>query len=74
MQLSPDQVERFYAIWKPLILFINHRRQLQTAGLKESQRKQSRTGLTRFCHFLRDTGRMDYDMASAMLDVLQERE
>jgi hypothetical protein len=28
MQLPPDQVERFYAIWKPLLLFVNRRLQL----------------------------------------------
>jgi hypothetical protein len=25
MRLSPEQIERFYAIWKPLILFVNQR-------------------------------------------------
>src|SRR5579884_85210 len=33
MRLPPDQVERFYAIWKPLILFVNHRRQVEPALL-----------------------------------------
>lgn len=33
MQLSPDQVERFYAIWKPLLLFVNDRRQIESALL-----------------------------------------
>ncbi len=28
MQLSADQVERFYAIWKPLMLFVNRRLKL----------------------------------------------
>jgi hypothetical protein len=28
MQLPPEQVERFYAIWKPLLLFVNRQRQL----------------------------------------------
>jgi hypothetical protein len=28
MQLPPDQVERFYAIWKPLLLFVNRRLRL----------------------------------------------
>jgi hypothetical protein len=28
MQLPPDQVERFYAIWKPLLLFVNEQRRL----------------------------------------------
>lgn len=44
---------------------------LQTAGLKESQRKQNRTGLTRFVRFMRDTGRMDYDLACALLELLK---
>src|SRR5688572_3187599 len=28
MQLAPDQVERFYAIWKPLMLHVNRRLRL----------------------------------------------
>jgi hypothetical protein len=28
MRLPPDQVDRFYAIWKPLLLFVNRRREL----------------------------------------------
>ena len=29
MRLSPEQVEHFYAIWKPLILFVNERLRLE---------------------------------------------
>ena len=28
MRLSPSEVERFYHIWKPLMLFVNQRRRL----------------------------------------------
>jgi hypothetical protein len=47
---------------------------LATAGLKESVRKQSGTGLIRFVRFLRDTERMDYDAAEYALDILRGRE
>jgi hypothetical protein len=33
MRLSPDQVEHFYALWKPLILFVNERLRLEPALL-----------------------------------------
>src|SRR5690348_748520 len=33
MRLSPEQVEHFYAIWKPLILFVNERLRLEPALL-----------------------------------------
>src|SRR5437773_693634 len=28
MRVTPEQVERFYAIWKPLMLFVNRRLRL----------------------------------------------
>src|SRR5215210_8014606 len=31
MRLPPDQVERFYAIWMPLILFVNQRLRVEPA-------------------------------------------
>ena len=33
MQLDTQDVERFYAIWKPLILFVNRRLRLDTSTL-----------------------------------------
>jgi hypothetical protein len=47
---------------------------LRSAGLKETQHKQSRTGLTRFFRFLRDTERLDDDVADFILDVLKGKE
>ncbi len=35
MQLPPEQVERFYAIWKPLMLFVNRRQKLVPEMLHE---------------------------------------
>ena len=34
MQLRPEEVERFYAIWKPLLLFVNRRLRLVRAMLR----------------------------------------
>ena len=33
MQLPPDQVERFFAIWRPLLLFVNQRLRVEPAML-----------------------------------------
>jgi hypothetical protein len=41
------------------------------AGLKEAQRTQSLTGLTRLLRFLRETGRLDDDVADVLLDLLK---
>jgi hypothetical protein len=43
------------------------------ATLKESQRRPTLTALKRFFRFLRDTGRMDYDDAVYVLDLLKEQ-
>ncbi len=34
MQLPPDQVERFYAIWKPLLLHVNRKLRVEPAMLR----------------------------------------
>jgi hypothetical protein len=47
---------------------------LPSEGRKEAQLKQTKTGLTRFLRFLRDTGRMDFDQAGAILDRLKGRD
>jgi hypothetical protein len=44
---------------------------LRVAGRPEAKAGQVKTGLTRFLRFLRDTGRMDDDTASAALDLLR---
>jgi hypothetical protein len=36
MQLSPQQVERFFKIWKPLLLFVNRRLKIEPSMLAEN--------------------------------------